>query len=149
MAYSRALMPVAEPRVHHLCRGLRKVIRPFIHERATLRDQIAAAVRRLDFVANGVRQREFKKFIRVVAKLGTPIAERRAEAVRHCVDSDALKHSFTEPAGYGMGKHGWVAVKLLPGDELPVELLKQWIEESYRTVAPKRLVAQLDHKNDR
>ena len=28
-----------------------------------------------------------------------------------------------------MGKHGWVAVKLLPGDDLPVNLLKSWIEE--------------------
>jgi predicted DNA-binding protein (MmcQ/YjbR family) len=57
----------------------------------------------------------------------------------------ALEHSFTEPAGYGMGKHGWVSVKLMPGDELPVDLLLSWIEESYRAVAPKRLVAQLDH----
>jgi predicted DNA-binding protein (MmcQ/YjbR family) len=63
--------------------------------------------------------------------------------------ADALKLSFTKPAGYGMGKHGWVAVKLLPGDELPVELLKQWIEESYRAVAPKKLVAQLDHSTER
>ena len=63
--------------------------------------------------------------------------------------ANALKLSFTEPAGYGMGKHSWVAVKLLPGDELPVELLKSWIEESYRAVAPKKFVAQLDHSNDR
>ena len=29
------------------------------------------------------------------------------------------------------------------GEKPPVELLKQWIDESYRAVAPKRLVAQL------
>jgi predicted DNA-binding protein (MmcQ/YjbR family) len=58
--------------------------------------------------------------------------------------ADALKLTFTEPVGYGMGKHGWVAVKLLPGDDLPVDLLKRWIEESYRAIAPKKLVAQLD-----
>lgn len=63
--------------------------------------------------------------------------------------ADALKLSFVEPAGYGLGKSGWVAVKLLPGDDLPVELLKKWIEESYRAVAPKKLVAQLDHSVDR
>ena len=63
--------------------------------------------------------------------------------------TEALKLSFTEPAGYGMGKYGWVSVKLLPGDELPVDLLLSWIEESYRAVAPKKLVAQLDHAKER
>jgi hypothetical protein len=27
---------------------------------------------------------------------------------------------------------------------VPVELLKLWIDESYRAIAPKRLVAELD-----
>jgi hypothetical protein len=30
-----------------------------------------------------------------------------------------------------------------PGDDVPVELLEDWIDESYRAVAPKRLVATL------
>ena len=63
------------------------------------------------------------------------------DGLRLCVKlpksgAEALKLSFTEPAGYGMGKHGWVGVHILPGDELPVEMLKEWIEESYRAIAP-------------
>ena len=31
----------------------------------------------------------------------------------------------------------------------PVDMLKQWIDESYRAVAPKRLVASLDAPSER
>ena len=45
-----------------------------------------------------------------------------------------------EPTGYGLGKAGWVTVPLrAPGVSLDV--LRDWVEESYRIVAPKRLVA--------
>jgi predicted DNA-binding protein (MmcQ/YjbR family) len=50
----------------------------------------------------------------------------------------------TEPTHYGLGKHGWVSARY---DEVPpasVEMFKMWIDESYRAVAPKKLVAQLD-----
>ncbi len=57
----------------------------------------------------------------------------------------ALMHPFVKPSGYNLGKHGWVTVTPPPDGEQPVELLKEWIEESYRAVAPKRLVAQLDN----
>jgi predicted DNA-binding protein (MmcQ/YjbR family) len=58
----------------------------------------------------------------------------------------ALMHPFVKPSGYNLGKHGWVTVTPPPDGEQPVELLKEWIEESYRTVAPKRLVAQLENR---
>ena len=32
------------------------------------------------------------------------------------------------------------------GDEPPVDILCDWIEESYRTIAPKKLVAELDQR---
>jgi len=88
---------------------------------------------------------------KVFAFLGPKILD---DGVRLCVKlpasgSAALKHPYAEPAGYGLGKSGWVAVHIFPGDELPVELLKEWIEESYRAVAPKKLVAQLDNSFDR
>jgi hypothetical protein len=51
----------------------------------------------------------------------------------------ALKEAFCEPTHYGMGKHGWVTVSFDVGDELPVARLEEWMEESYRAVAPKRL----------
>ena len=54
----------------------------------------------------------------------------------------ALAVAGAAPSGYGLGKAGWVNVPL--HGELPVEVLADWVEESYRTVAPKRLVAELD-----
>ncbi|MDQ2869472.1 MAG: MmcQ/YjbR family DNA-binding protein [Acidobacteriota bacterium] len=57
---------------------------------------------------------------------------------------DALDLPFTEPTGYGLGKSGWVTATFAPGEEPPVEILTSWIEESYRAVAPKKLVAELD-----
>lgn len=56
----------------------------------------------------------------------------------------ALDRSECGPSGYGMGKHGWVTAKYERGDTLPVDLLKSWIVESYRAVAPKKLAQALD-----
>jgi len=47
------------------------------------------------------------------------------------------------PTGYGLGRAGWVSLPL-DAKGLPVGVLLDWLEESYRTVAPKRLVAELD-----
>ncbi len=41
------------------------------------------------------------------------------------------------------GKSGWVTVSVSPGARPPLSLLKDWIDESYRAQAPKRLLAQL------
>lgn len=60
---------------------------------------------------------------------------------------DALDLPFTAPTGYGLGKSGWVTATFAPGEEPPVEILTAWIEESYRAVAPKKLVAELDLRN--
>jgi hypothetical protein len=51
---------------------------------------------------------------------------------------------FTEPTGYGMGKSGWVTSRFKSGDAVPVELLTQWIHESFRAVAPQKVLKQLD-----
>lgn len=59
----------------------------------------------------------------------------------------ALALPFTKPAEYGLGKSGWVNAVFSPGDTLPVDMLKAWIDESYRAQAPKRLVAALDAAN--
>jgi predicted DNA-binding protein (MmcQ/YjbR family) len=56
----------------------------------------------------------------------------------------ALDREFAEPTGYGLGKSGWVTSKFEGDDRVPTEVLKPWIEESYRAVAPKTLVKQLD-----
>ena len=58
-------------------------------------------------------------------------------------ESHALSIEGAEPTGYGLGRSGWVNVPV-DADGLGHELLCEWIEESYRIVAPKRLVAELD-----
>lgn len=46
---------------------------------------------------------------------------------------------FCEPAGYGLGKSGWVTVKLRASELELAPTFRRWIEESYRAVAPKKL----------
>lgn len=59
---------------------------------------------------------------------------------------EALQLLFAEPTGYGLGKSGWVSFRC-GDDELPaLDRLKAWAEESYRAVAPKRLVKELDER---
>ncbi len=45
---------------------------------------------------------------------------------------------YVEAMGYGLGKSGWVSIKT-PKGALPVEMLEEWIDESYLNVAPKRV----------
>lgn len=56
----------------------------------------------------------------------------------------ALGLPFTEPCGYGLGKSGWVTARFDAGEDIPVDLLVSWLDESYRAVAPRRSVAALD-----
>jgi predicted DNA-binding protein (MmcQ/YjbR family) len=55
----------------------------------------------------------------------------------------ALMLPFTKPTAYGLGKSGWVTAQFARGQKPPVEMLKAWIEESYRAQAPKKLLAGL------
>ena len=55
----------------------------------------------------------------------------------------AVDLPFAGPTGYGLGKHGWVSAQFGKGDAVPVGLIEDWIDESYRAVAPKTLVKQL------
>jgi len=51
---------------------------------------------------------------------------------------------FCKPTAYGLGKSGWVSASF-PENKVPsVEMLKQWIDESYRAQAPKKFLKQLD-----
>jgi predicted DNA-binding protein (MmcQ/YjbR family) len=56
----------------------------------------------------------------------------------------ALDQPFAQPTGYGLGKSGWVSVSFEARDTIPLDLLRKWLDESYRAVAPKKLVAALD-----
>jgi predicted DNA-binding protein (MmcQ/YjbR family) len=53
----------------------------------------------------------------------------------------ALSLPFTTPTAYGLGKSGWVTATFPDGTPVPIELLREWIDESYRAQAPKRLSA--------
>jgi predicted DNA-binding protein (MmcQ/YjbR family) len=55
----------------------------------------------------------------------------------------ALDLPFASATGYGLGKSGWVTARFAPRERVPLELLRRWIDESYRAVAPKGLVARL------
>ena len=66
------------------------------------------------------------------------ISMKLAESHAHALAIDGA-----EPTGYGLGKAGWVTVPLRAAG-VSADVLRDWVEESYRIVAPKRLVAQLD-----
>lgn len=53
----------------------------------------------------------------------------------------ALVWDFAAPTGYGLGKSGWVTCKLSPSTDADPDLLLGWLDESWRAVAPKKLVA--------
>ena len=53
----------------------------------------------------------------------------------------ALSLGFTEPTGYGLGKAGWVSVRF---KGVKPHLLEDFVEESYRNVATKTLIKELD-----
>jgi predicted DNA-binding protein (MmcQ/YjbR family) len=55
----------------------------------------------------------------------------------------ALEYPFVRPTGYGLGKSGWVSCRFTGKDKPPLDVLKAWVDESYRAVAPKKLVAEL------
>lgn len=55
----------------------------------------------------------------------------------------ALELPFAEPTGYGLGKSGWVSARFESGRNVPVPMLRAWIDESYRAIAPKKIVALL------
>lgn len=60
--------------------------------------------------------------------------------------SEALGLPFCKPTSYGLGKWGWVTATITEG-EPPVELFKDWVDESYRSQAPQRLIKELNNRN--
>ncbi len=55
-----------------------------------------------------------------------------------------LNLPFAAPTGYGLGKGGWVSVSLRDADLPPLDVMRGWIAESYRAIAPRKLVAAMD-----
>ena len=57
----------------------------------------------------------------------------------------ALAVPGAAPTGYGLGRAGWVDVPFRETSP-PLGVLTDWIDESYRIVAPKTMVAELDER---
>ena len=87
----------------------------------------------------------------VVAKVGKKIfvffgsGEQPAISVKLPDSADhALATPGAVPTSYGLGRHGWVTVPT-KGKGAPTRgVLEDWVEESFRTIAPRKLVAELD-----
>ena len=60
----------------------------------------------------------------------------------------ALRLPFANSTGYGLGKSGWVTARFGPRDAVPVDMLREWIDESFRAIAPKQVLAKLDTSQD-
>ena len=58
--------------------------------------------------------------------------------------SVVLTFPFASPMGYGLGKSDWVTASFGRRDKVPVGMMVEWMDESYRARAPKRLIKQLD-----
>jgi predicted DNA-binding protein (MmcQ/YjbR family) len=56
----------------------------------------------------------------------------------------ALTLKYVTPTAYGLGKAGWVTAQLPKGRKIPIDLFEEWIDESYRAVAPTSLVREVD-----
>ena len=55
---------------------------------------------------------------------------------------EAMAFEWVKPSGYGLDRGGWVSCAIPP--DAPLEMVLGWIEESYRLVAPGKLVSRLD-----
>jgi predicted DNA-binding protein (MmcQ/YjbR family) len=58
--------------------------------------------------------------------------------------NQALALPFAKPTGYGLGRSGWVTVSLTKTTKDLTQQCLDWVDESYRAVAPKKLVARLE-----
>jgi predicted DNA-binding protein (MmcQ/YjbR family) len=56
----------------------------------------------------------------------------------------AMSFEGAAPTGYGLGKAGWVTIPVGGVSRGDAEVLHDFVEESYRTIAPKRLIKELD-----
>jgi predicted DNA-binding protein (MmcQ/YjbR family) len=79
---------------------------------------------------------------KIFAFFGTPDGDEFGMGVKlPQSNSMALAQPGVKPSGYGLGKAGWVSTSF--SEPLPFEMLRDWLDESYRAVAPKRLAAAL------
>jgi predicted DNA-binding protein (MmcQ/YjbR family) len=59
----------------------------------------------------------------------------------------ALEYPFASPTAYGLGKSGWITAKFEKKDNPPLDILEAWIDESFRAIAPKKLLVAMNKDN--
>lgn len=82
---------------------------------------------------------------KVFAFFGTENGTTCGMAVK-LADSQEFSRSFpsVSPCGYGLARTGWAQIDFGHPECPEIGLLLDWLDESYRAIAPKRLSAQLD-----
>ena len=80
--------------------------------------------------------------VKVGKKIFVSLGETTVTLKLSAAHAAAMSLPGAKPAAYGLGKAGWVTLPLDAGVP-PVEILCDWLDESYRTVAPKKLSAQM------
>ena len=54
-----------------------------------------------------------------------------------------------DPSGYGLGRHGWVSVRVPPtADEERWRVVEEWVRTSYTLVAPKKLARLVEAEDE-
>ncbi len=89
-----------------------------------------------------VRGKNFVFSDQEAARLSFKLTKDEAAAV-------VATESEANPAGYGLGRHGWVDLKL--GTDLDEERwtqLREWVRTSYTLVAPKKLARIVEDQDD-
>ena len=56
----------------------------------------------------------------------------------------ALERPWASPTRYGLGKSGWVSMRLSTPGDVGADQILAWVRESYCAVAPKTLARKLD-----
>jgi predicted DNA-binding protein (MmcQ/YjbR family) len=54
---------------------------------------------------------------------------------------EALKLKYAKPTDYGLGRSGWVTFTFGPKAKAPLAKLTDYLDESWRAVAPKKISA--------
>lgn len=88
-----------------------------------------------------------------VAKVGTkvflfsggPVSSDPGVTLKLAASLEEALSLGAQPAGYGLGRAGWVSFTC-SSPPAPAPVLEDWVEESYRLVAPKRVSRQLDER---
>jgi DNA-binding transcriptional ArsR family regulator len=117
-------------------------ILPQIQPEAVLRDIALAYPEAHETVAGNARTIKVRK--RTFLLLDADGETLKVTARLPISKAAAVKHSFATPIRYRFGASEWVVASFSNTDDIPMEVLWEWIDESYRATAPRKLLGQLN-----